>query len=359
MSTEQNKRKIVNAEDFGVSFNCLTRRYLWDFDGEYLDLILRVMDRYLLYFSQRTLICSIRDFAEGADNIRHSNHPGLLEDQQERYERVLKNLVQRYLDIKLADCASDLHKQQVIRSLYEEGDFNCRTRHPEPWRFPAFEAFEYWVLDNQLDKGGRIPWEQTDTLPFEASFREDFLMLCIACLQYSYGRYTYTPEACRDFIRDNFGLITDAGIRKIDGEVVKALSERPMPDDSRGKEETAGWQEYRRKLQMELLTREWCRKTWKLICSEGGIQGAVKDISDEDKLLSETDCALAEAKLEGINRWLNSGKCRMRERDRYLELVLAARNRVRLASEQLWLKEYGDQYIKVGPHTYIRPKERG
>ena len=34
------KTRIQNAEDFGLFFNCLTRRYLWNFDETLMDLII-------------------------------------------------------------------------------------------------------------------------------------------------------------------------------------------------------------------------------------------------------------------------------------------------------------------------------
>lgn len=46
---------------FRPFFNCLTRRYLWNFDETLMD---RIMDRYFSYFSMQTVICSIQDLVD-------------------------------------------------------------------------------------------------------------------------------------------------------------------------------------------------------------------------------------------------------------------------------------------------------
>ena len=100
MRKQKKAYTVQDAEDFGLFFNCLTRRYLWDYDEELLDLIQRIMDRFLPFFSVRTLICSIRDLAEGKDGVFCMCQKEKPKDQEERYLLALMQMVKRYLSME-------------------------------------------------------------------------------------------------------------------------------------------------------------------------------------------------------------------------------------------------------------------
>lgn len=101
------KTRIQDPENFGLFFNCLVRRYQWDFDEELLDLMIRVLDHYLLYFSRRTLICAIRDLADCHRVFYKETRVDVPEEQRERYDFTLKRMVKRFLSIESYGCTDE------------------------------------------------------------------------------------------------------------------------------------------------------------------------------------------------------------------------------------------------------------
>ena len=264
---------IQDAEDFGLFFNCLTRRYLWDYDEELLDLIQRIMDRYLPYFSARTLICSIRDFAEGKDGVFCMCQQEKPKDQEERYFQALMQMVKRYLSMKLSG-STDTHWNALqIRALASEGYFTEDYRQREKWMFPSKDAFVKWVYENHLDENDGIYLWEGDQLPITADFLPDFYILCQACVQYSYGRMSYMPYACRTFIWDNIALFSDEGIKRIADEIDFRLKEISMDYSYADKEETEAWTVFSAKLRRELLPGESNRPNLVMISDKSNIRG--------------------------------------------------------------------------------------
>ena len=254
------KTRISDAEDFGVFFNCLTRRYLWDFDPELLQLILRIMDRYLPCFSIRTLICSIRDLAEEKDGIWHGSRVTIPEEQVEDYGRILKELVRRYLEIECRGITDDSRKEEQIRELVSDGYFTECYRKKEHWGFPTADAFVAWVKANRLDEGnGTLLWEEK-TLPITADFLPDFYRMCIANIQYSYGRHSYMPSLCQEFIQDHLHLLSDEAVERIIAEVDESLRTRPITDEFGGREDRKDWERFSAGLKWEMMSREWFYK---------------------------------------------------------------------------------------------------
>ena len=350
------KTKIQDAEDFGLFFNCLTRRYLWDYDEELLDLILRIIDRYLPFFSARTLICSIRDLAEGKDGVFCECHKDKPEDQKERYHLALMQLVKRYLSLELHGSTDKRWNAVQIRQLASEGYFTEDHRPREQRMFLSKDAFVQWVYDNHLDDNDGLPLWEGDLLPIKANFLQDFYSLCRACVQYSYGRTSYMPGACRDFIWKNIALFSDDGVRQIADEIDFRLDQFPMNFDNADHEETDSWRRYSRQLRRELLSREWSIKAQVLVQLEYDqyedkihrILAAVNDTEDE---WIETWY-----QLDGIYRYLHSKDCSA-DKTEYKRLIRWAKRFAAKKANEIWEKEEGWKYIKVGPNLYMRRKD--
>ena len=337
-------------------FNCLTRRYLWDYDEELLDLILRVIDRYLPYFSVRTLICSIRDLAEGKDGVFCECHKDKPVGQKERYNLVLMRLVKRYLSLELHGSTDRHWNAAQIRRLASEGYFTEDHRPRDQWMFLSKDAFVQWVYDNHLDENDGIPLWEGDMLPIRADFLPDFYALCRACVQYSYGRISYMPSACRDFIWDNIALFSDDGVMQIADEINYRLKEFPVNYFYADKEETKAWTAYGRQLRRELLSREWSIKAQNLAQLEYAqyedkihrILVAVNDTEDEwiDTWYQ----------LDGICRHLQNKDC-SGDKTEYKRFIRWAKRFAAHKAHEIWEKEEGWKYIKVGPNTYMPRKD--
>lgn len=273
MRKQKKAYTVQDAEDFGLFFNCLTRRYLWDYDEELLDLIQRIMDRFLPFFSVRTLICSIRDLAEGKDGVFCMCQKEKPKDQEERYLLALMQMVKRYLSMKLRGGTDTNLNLLQIRELASEGYFTEDYRQKEKWMFPSKDAFVKWVYENHLDENDGIPVWEGDQLPINADFLPEFYALCRACVQYSYGRMSYMPYACRTFIWDNIALFSDEGIKQIADEIDFRLKESPVDDSFADKEETEAWTAFSVKLRRELLSGESNRPNFGLIPDKSNIRG--------------------------------------------------------------------------------------
>ena len=115
--------QIQDPDDFGLFFNCLTRRYLWYFEIDLLELMDRIVGRYLRYLNRRTLICSIRDLADVDKSIFRMDTVSVPEDQKEKYESVLMALIKRYLSIEFLERPGDFWKQRIIQELASDGEF--------------------------------------------------------------------------------------------------------------------------------------------------------------------------------------------------------------------------------------------
>lgn len=348
--------KIQDAEDFGLFFNCLTRRYLWDYDEELLKLILRIIDRYLPYFSSRTLICSIRDLAEGKDCVFCECHKEKPEEQAERYNPALMRLVKRYLSLNLRG-STDKHWNAVqICQLAEEGYFTEDHRPKNKWMFLSKDAFVQWVYENRLDEDDGTPLWEGDLLPVKEDFLQDFYALCRACVQYSYGRTSYMPGACRDFIWDNIALFSDDGVRQIAAEINYRLKEFPVDYFHADKEETKAWTAYSRTLRRELLSREWSIKAQELVQLEYA--------QYEDKIHriltagndTEDEWIDIWYQMDGVYRYLKSKDC-CADKKEYKRLIRWAKRYAAQKAHEIWEKEEGWKYIKVGPNTYMPRKD--
>ena len=83
-------QKIKLAEDFGLGFNCMTRLYMNGYDEEILEDMMKMCEEYLVWFSSRTIVCSLRDLIK--DYPFGWNEENVPQEQSERYELLIKTL---------------------------------------------------------------------------------------------------------------------------------------------------------------------------------------------------------------------------------------------------------------------------
>ena len=146
-------------------------------------------------------------------------------------------------------------KKRAVRELASEGEFTQCYRNERFWKFPSKDAFEEWVYENRLNEGDGIPEWKEECLTVEIDFLPDFYQLCLATVQYSYGRYSYMPGACRDFIKKNSALLSSRDIKHIADEIERLLTEFPMPKDHSGEYEKGFWTGFKKEMQREVIRR--------------------------------------------------------------------------------------------------------
>lgn len=132
--------KIRHAEDFGVAFDMLAREYRRTASRELLELMNRTCDRYLQYFSLRTLSCALRAL-------------------------------------------------QPVFAFF-----------PEPTPMEDEADFARYVQCNNLLEVPLIENFVEDELPIEADLYKDFVAIVQYLQNYAEGRLSYMPQLAKDFL---------------------------------------------------------------------------------------------------------------------------------------------------------------
>ena len=354
------KTQIQDAEDFGLFFNCLTRRFLWDYDYTLLELIHRILDQYLSYFSKRTLICSIRDFSNGSDSVFCECHKDVPEGQAEEYNGALKRMVKRYLAIELNGSTDKNQKRRKIQELASDGEFTAHYRNERQRMFPSKEAFEEWVYANQLDAGENSPLWEGNLLPVKKDFLPDFAALCLAAEQYSFGRLSYMPLVCREFIWKNSVLLSDEWLERISTDVENQLTEQLLFPDRGSTDELQEWESFVQKLRGELVRREWTAKAAEIIRNdydwfEDEIHRMIGAAQD-----TEEDCIDVWNQLDGIYRYLTDRKNGCGDKKEYKRLIRWGKRYLAKKAKEIWERDNGWQHTKVGPYyRQVQTQEKG
>lgn len=220
------KRKVIyKAEDFGVAFNVLARVYMESADSEILLLMNRVCDRYLPYFSIRTLVCAIRDLQPVAALFPTE----IPEEDQKGYEILLRRLIRYYISRKAAgkelkgELACILFDLTIVASLTQD-------KFGEIARFKDVADFSRFVRENKLDESAAFKMVNNDILPIEPDFYEDFAKVCKYMKNYSVGRITHMPSLAEKYTDERAILaeIIKSDPNSGDAKFVLTEDNRPM-----------------------------------------------------------------------------------------------------------------------------------
>lgn len=339
---------IHEAEDFGLAINCMSRLYLHQYDEKILDDLLFTLDKYIQYLSLRTIICSIRDLLE--ENQFWGNDGGIPTEQEEKYQKALKILVQYGLTLDKKDSDTKREDARILnfgRDTYFITHNSCKKGWTE-------ETFLKWVKDNQLNE--EVDCIELDDrygdLPLKTGFKECFFRVCFYMLRYSYGRHTYMPSACRSFIKDNIELINDRNLDKLIGYLFKKNSDIPENEPDIYKMDSDTWL----LMQAELEDEKIARKVYKLAKEAYHVRGRIKKMirtyADFTTINNQEDCLRAYYQLDGIKRYL---RCNHREesRDKLSQIEKAQKSIAKLRIEY-WEQEEGGQYEKIREGVYIK-----
>lgn len=205
------KTKIVCSEDFGLGFNCLTRRYKFFYEDVLLELMIRTCDEYLKYFSTRTLLCSLRSLAPNSCD----NDEPVPAWQEERYNKLFKGLFRQYVTLeRRAEKKKRLFRAAVLNAGIDLG--LVKTEYGIPLA-DSKEKFEYWIERNGLYLPAEVVEHAYDQpIPIKRKYKNDFNEICIQMLEYSLDRRNYMPYTTIGFIIKNADLITTGAWQEID-----------------------------------------------------------------------------------------------------------------------------------------------
>lgn len=344
--------KIKNAEDFGLGFNCMTRLYMNGYDEEILNDMIKVCQEYLKWFSHRTIICSLRDLIK--EYPFGWNEESVPEKQMGQYESLIKSLVKQVISRKkkkdhyqseryvINDLADDMG---VVSSLWgREKKFDK-------------DAFYHWVMENGLWEDVEIKEsKEEDILPLKKKYVPLFYKVCNYMIYYSYGRHTYMPSTCRDFIKVNMELMSDDALNEIVGYLKKRNADIPENESAFDKVDSDTWIHMQEDLVAELLTRSVFALAQEKGRNKSQLEKLLKEIVNIDSLQTQANCSHMYHQLMGLERYLTSLKDDV-NMQRILKKLEANKEVIVAKSWEYFEKEEGYKYEKIGEGVYCRKSD--
>lgn len=244
--------RIKSAEDFGLGFNCMTRLYMANYEEEILDDMFQVCKEYLKYFSSRTIVCSLRDLVE--DYSWSRSNQVMPENQKERYENLIAILTKQGISKEREKSRYRDEKMQIMSFINDvgfQGSIYGKGRNL------TNEDVYLWIMENNLNEEVEIksPSKQEE-LPIKKKNIPLFYKVCNYMIRYSYGRHTYMPGTCRDFIKDNMDIFTDEALQQILSDLTERNANIPEGEPAIYKIDSRTWVYMQNELEAELLVRE-------------------------------------------------------------------------------------------------------
>lgn len=344
--------KIKKAEDFGLGFNCMTRLYMNGYDEEILDDMVKVCDEYLKWFSQRTIVCSLRDLVR--DYPFGWNEAEIPENQKERCERLIKDLTKQGI-CKEKKTSHIKDERIIIMSFGDDAGFinsifgqsrNC-TR----------DTFCQWVVDNKLNKEVDIKEVKADeTIPIKKRFLPLFYKVCNYMIRYSYGRHTYMPSTSRDFVKTNMELMSDEALENIVVYLQERNANIPENEPTFYKIDSNNWIYMQEDIEAELLTR----KMFYLAQEKGQnlkeLRKMLNSLMDFALLHTQKDCLNLYYQVSGVEQYLIGLTKEEANVQRLLKQLEKGKKVIVEKRWEFFEKEEGDKYEKIGDGEYRRKK---
>lgn len=343
------KRQIKNAEDFGLGFNCMTRLYMNGYDEQILIDMIKLCEEYLKWFSRRTIICSLRDLAK--ESPLYWRDEPVPENQTERYETLIEALIRQVIG-KEKKAFHDRELQNIVDNVFGEiGVIDSRWGKEKNF---DRDTFYQWVTENNLAEDVVIKEVKEDEiLPLKKKCVPLFYKVCNYMIYYSYGRHTYMPSTCRDFVKENMELMSDKALKDIVEYLCKRNADIPEDESVLDRIDSETWIGMQEELEAELLTRRLFDLAREKAGNKKEIEKLLNELTDLDSLHTQKDCIHMYHQLMGIERYLET-----MPDDVYRQRLLKQVEKVKKAiAEKRWEffeKEEGDNYEKIGEGVYRR-----
>lgn len=343
--------RIKEAEDFGLGFNCMTRLYMDRYDAEILMDMLKVCEEYLKWFSHRTIICSLRDLIR--EYPFSWNEEPVPEAQVERYEVLIKDLIRQAIG-KEKQRAHYTELQGIVNRVADDiGVTNSRWGEEKSF---GIDSFYQWVMESGLAEEVVIrKVKEDEMLPLKKKYVPLFYKVCNYMVDYSYGRNTYMPSTCRNFVKKNMEIMSDVALT----DTVDYLKERnadiPEDESTIDKIDSDNWIYMQEDLEAELLTRQMFYKAQGKAGNVQELKMLLNELLELDSLHTQKDCLHLHHQLMGIKRYLISVSedAEVKNLLKHLEDGEKAIGEKRV---EFFEKEEGHLYEKIGEGIYQRKR---
>ena len=343
------KRQIKSAEDFGLGFNCMTRLYMNGYDEQILIDMIKLCEEYLKWFSRRTIICSLRDLVK--ESPFYWRDEPVPENQTERYETLVEVLIRQVIG-KEKKAFHDRELQNIVDNVFG-GIGVIDSRWGKEKNFDR-DTFYQWVTENNLAEDVVIKEVKEDEiLPLKKKCVPLFYKVCNYMIYYSYGRHTYMPSTCRDFVKENMELMSDKALKDIAKYLCKRNADIPEDESVLDRTDSETWIGMQEELEAELLTRRLFDLAREKAGNKKEIEKLLNELTDLDSLHTQKDCIHMYHQLMGIERYLETMPDGV-YRQRLLKQVEKVKKAIAEKRWEFFEKEEGDNYEKIGEGVYRR-----
>lgn len=341
--------RIKESEDFGLGFNCMTRLYMDRYDEEILVDMIKLCEEYLKWFSHRTIICSLRDLIR--EYPFSWNEEPVPESQVERYEALIKDLIRQAIG-KEKRAARYRELQQIVNRVADDiGMTDSRWGKEKNF---GRDTFYQWVIENGLTDEAAIKEVKEDKmLSLKKKYVPLFYKICNYMIDYSYGRHTYMPSTCRDFVKANMELMSDEALMGIVDYLKKRNADIPEEESAIDKIDSDNWIYMQEDLEAELLTRQMFYKAQEKAGDMQELKMLLDELLDLVSLHAQKDCLHMYHQLMGVKRYLMS----VPEDEKVKSLLKILENGEKAIGEkrvEFFEKEEGHLYEKIGEGIYQR-----
>ena len=294
--------RIKEAEDFGLGFNCMTRLYMDRYDEEILKDMIKLCEEYLKWFSHRTIICYLRDLIR--EYPFSWNEEPVPEKQAERYGALIKDLIRQAVGKEKQRARYRELRKIVNRVSDDMGVINSRWGKEK--RFDR-DSFYQWVTERGLaEEVVTNEVKEDEILPLKKKYVPLFYKVCNYMIDYSYGRHTYMPSTCRNFVKKNMEIMSDAALKDIVEYLKKRNADILEEESAIDKIDSDNWIYMQEDLEAELLTRQMFYKAQEKAGDMQELKMLLDELLDLVSLHTQKDCLHMYHQLMGIKRYLMS-----------------------------------------------------
>lgn len=343
--------RIKGAEDFGLGFNCMTRLYMDRYDEDILMDMIKVCEEYLKWFSHRTIICSLRDLIR--EYPFSWNEEPVPENQVERYEALIKDLVRQVIG-KEKQRAHYTELRGIVNRVADDiGVTNSwwgKEKHFDR------DSFYQWVTERGLaEEVVTKEVKEDEILSLKKKYVPLFYKVCNYMIDYSYGRHTYMPSTCRNFVKKNMEIMSDAALTDIVDYLKESNADIPEDESTINKIDSDNWIYMQEDLEAELLTRQMFYKAQEKAVNKRELKRLLDELLDLDFLYTQKDCLHMYHQLIGIKRYLTSVP-EDAEVKKLLKLLEDGEKAIGEKRVEFFEKEEGHLYEKIGEWIYQRKR---
>ncbi len=194
---------------------------------------------------------------------------------------------------------------------------------------------------------------QDDVLPLKKKFVPVFYKVCNYMIYYSYGRHTYMPSTCRDFVKANMDIMSDEVLQDIVNYLKKENANIPPDERAIDKIDSDNWIEMQEDLEAELLSRRMFYKAQEKAGNVQELKLLLNELLDLESLHTQKDCLHMYHQLKGIERYLVSISEELKVKS-LLKQVELAKKEIGKKCVIFFEKEEGHLYEKIGEGIYQR-----